>query len=76
MPLLPTTAATTTAATIAVTTDATTTAATTTAATTTTQVLQTMKTLAAHILNRTCAHARTAQDVDKESAAATIGTVG
>ena len=59
-----TTAATTTAATIAVTTDATTTAATTTAATTTTQVLQTMKNLATRILNRTCAHARAAQDVD------------
>ena len=32
------------------------------------------KNLAAHILNRTCAHARAAQDVVKESAAATIGT--
>ena len=28
------------------------------------------KNVAAHILNRTCAHARAAQDVDKESAEA------
>ena len=28
------------------------------------------KTMAAHILNRTCVHARAAQDVDKESAEA------